>query len=272
MRFYQSKYMKKILLCNDDGVSSSGILAADKAVSSLGETIIVGPSTQQSGIGHAITLFEPLRIKKLPLRNGKIGYAVSGTPTDAAIMGVFQLCDEKPDLCISGINIGYNLGKSELTTSGTLGAAMEVASYGIPTIAVSQTVDDQSAKFENGRINIDFDFAVKTLNKVAGYVMENGMPDGIDLLNLNIPTNPVSDEINITRLTNRMFIPEVETRYDPRGKPYYWIDSTITDNDKEGSDGYCIKKEHKVSLTPLSLDLTSNISKTRKWADKINKD
>lgn len=262
--------MKKILLCNDDGVNSSGILAADKAAEEFGQTIIVGPSTQQSGIGHAITLFEPLRIKKLPLRNGKIGYAVSGTPTDAAIMGVFELCDDKPDLCISGINIGYNLGKSELTTSGTLGAAMEVASYGIPTIAVSQTVTDQSAKFENGRINIDFDFAIKMLKRVIRYVTDHGLPEGINLLNLNIPSEPASEEIKITRLTNRMFMPAVETRYDPRGKPYYWIDGIITDNDKEGSDGYCIKKEQTTSLTPLSLDLTGSLDKTRKWANKLN--
>ncbi len=262
-------YMKNILLCNDDGVSSSGILAANEAVKDLGKTTIVGPSMQQSGIGHALTLFEPLRVDEIKLRNGDVGYAVSGTPTDSAIIGIYEILDDMPDLVISGINIGYNLGKAELTTSGTLGAAMEAASYGIPTIAVSQSVNDQAIKFQNGKVDFDFSFAIKTLNKIAKNVLKNGLPEGVDLLNLNIPDNPVSDEIKIAKLTERMFIPYIESRKDPRGKPYHWIDGTVTDDDVEGTDGYYIKKEQVSTLTPLTLDLTGNLKSTEDWLNDI---
>ena len=120
----------KILLSNDDGVDASGILALKQAVEEFGEVYVVAPSNQQSGIGHALTLYEPLRINKTILRDGSLAYSVSGTPTDAVTLGVYEIMDEKPDLVISGINTGQNTGKGELTTSGTLGAAMEAASLG----------------------------------------------------------------------------------------------------------------------------------------------
>lgn len=261
--------MKNILLCNDDGVTSSGILAANEAVKDLGKTTIVGPSKQQSGIGHALTLFEPLRIDEVKLRNNDMGYAISGTPTDSTILGINEILDEKPDLVISGINIGYNLGKSELTTSGTLGAAMEAASYGIPTIAVSQSVDNHAIKFANGKIDFDFGFAIKILNKVAKNVLKKGLPNGADLLNLNIPEEPVSDEIKIAKLTHRMFVPTVESRLDPRGKPYYWIDGIVAEDDEEGTDGYYIKKEQVSTLTPINLDFTGNLKSTEEWLNNM---
>jgi hypothetical protein len=132
----------KILLSNDDGVDASGILAAKEVADEFGETFVVAPSKQQSGIGHALTLFKPLRVNEVNLRDGDVGYGVSGTPTDAVTLAVYELMDEIPDLVVSGINTGRNVGKGELTTSGTLGAASEAASYGIPTIAVSQHVTD----------------------------------------------------------------------------------------------------------------------------------
>ena len=141
---------------------------------------------------------------------------------------------------ISGINTGYNLGKAELTTSGTLGAAIEAASFGIPTIAISQEVIRDDIKFENGEVEIDFDFATKMLNKIAKIVLKKGLPEGIDLLNVNIPENP-------------------------RGKPYYWIGGEPYDFDEPGSDGYELRKEHKTTVTPLKIDLTSDMSSLKEW-------
>lgn len=149
-------YMK-ILISNDDGINSSGLLASKNAVEPLGETVVVAPSKQQSGIGRALTLFEPLRLNQVVLKDESIGYSVSGTPTDSVTLGLFELMDKKPDLCISGINIGENIGKGELTTSGTLGAAMEAASYGIPTIAISQEVTRGDLKFEERHLEINFE-------------------------------------------------------------------------------------------------------------------
>lgn len=229
------------LISNDDGITASGILASKKAMENLCDTYVVAPETQQSGIGHALTLFEPLRVNEYTLRDGSIGYGVNGTPTDAVTIGLFEILDKKPDIMISGINTGFNIGKAELTTSGTLGAAMEAASFGIPTIAISQEVTQDDVKFENGKVEVDFDFAVKMLNKLAKIVLKKGLPEGIDLLNVNIPVNPSDDEFEVVELGNRMYSPVVEQRLDPRGKPYYWIDGEHYEFNEPGSDGYELK-------------------------------
>lgn len=255
----------KALLSNDDGVTASGILASKKAIEDLCETCIVAPERQQSGIGHALTLFEPLRVNRHTLRDGSIGYGISGTPTDAVTIALFKLMDEKPDLMISGINTGFNLGKAELTTSGTLGAAIEAASFGIPTIAISQEVTRDDIKFENGEIEIDFDFAGEMLHKLAKIVLKKGLPEGIDLLNVNVPAKPSDDEFEVVKLGNRMYSPIVEKRLDPRGKPYYWINGEPYEFDEPGSDGYELKKEQKTTITPIKIDLTSDMSLLKEW-------
>lgn len=255
----------KALLSNDDGITASGILASKKAVENLCDTYVVAPETQQSGIGHALTLYEPLRVNEYTLRDGSIGYGVSGTPTDAVTIALFEIMDEKPDLMISGINTGFNLGKAELTTSGTLGAAIEAASFGIPTIAISQEVTRDDIKFEKGKIEIDFDFASKMLNKLAKIVLKKGLPEGIDLLNVNIPANPSDEEFKVVRLGDRMYSPIIQKRQDPRGKPYYWINGEPYELDGPGSDGYELRREQKTTITPIKIDLTSDMSSLKEW-------
>ncbi|WP_432644768.1 5'/3'-nucleotidase SurE [Methanobrevibacter sp.] len=255
----------KTLISNDDGITASGILASKKAMENLCDTYVIAPETQQSGIGHALTLFEPLRVNEHVLRDGSIGYGVSGTPTDAVTIALFEIMDEKPDIMISGINTGFNIGKAELTTSGTLGAAIEAASFGIPTIAISQEVTQDDVKFENGKVEVDFDFAVKMLNKLAKIVLKKGLPEGIDLLNVNVPANPSDDEFEVVELGNRMYSPVVEQRLDPRGKPYYWIDGELYELNKPGSDGYELRMNQKTTITPLKIDLTSDLNLIKKW-------
>ena len=255
----------KALISNDDGITASGILAAKKAVDELCDTYVVAPETQQSGIGHALTLYEPLRVNEYTLKDGSLGYGVSGTPTDAVTIGLFEILSEHPDIMISGINTGYNLGKAELTTSGTLGAAIEAASFGIPTIAISQEVVRDDIKFENGEVEIDFDFATKMLNKIAKIVLKKGLPEGIDLLNVNIPENPINEEFEVVTLGKRMYTPIIHERLDPRAKPYYWIGGEPYDFDEPGSDGYELRKEHKTTVTPLKIDLTSDMSSLKDW-------
>ena len=246
----------KALISNDDGITASGILASKKAVEDLCETYLVAPETQQSGIGHALTLYEPLRVNEYILKDGSKGYGVGGTPTDAVTLALFEIMDEKPDIMISGINTGFNIGKAELTTSGTLGAAIEAASFGIPTIAISQEVTRDDIKFENGDIGIDFDFASKMLNKIVKIVLKKGLPEGIDLLNVNIPAEPINDDIEITSLSERMYVPVIEKRLDPRGKPYYWIGGEPYESHAPGSDGYTLSNLQKTTVTPLKIDLT----------------
>lgn len=257
----------KALISNDDGITSSGILASKKAVEELCETYVVAPERQQSGIGHALTLYEPLRVNKHTLRDGSLGYGVSGTPTDAVTIALFEIMDEKPDIMISGINTGFNIGKSELTTSGTLGAAIEAASFGIPTIAISQEVTRDDIKFENGENEVDFEFGKKMLNKIAKIVLKKGLPEGIDLLNVNIPANPSDDEIKIAHLSERMYNPVIEKRLDPRGKPYYWIGGEPYESHENGSDGHALQELQKTSITPIKIDLTSDMSLLKEWLD-----
>ena len=258
----------KILISNDDGVESSGILAAKRAVEKLGDVVVVAPSSQKSGIGRALTLFEPLRINSIDLNDGSNGFSVSGTPTDAVILAIFQIMEEKPDLLISGINIGENIGKAELTTSGTIGAAMEAASFGIPSIAVSQQVLRGDIKFEEGHIELDYSLSEKILYKIAKNVLKNGLPDEVDLLNLNIPSHPLSEDVLITKLGERMYHPQIEMRLDPRGKPYYWTDGFPYEGYEEGTDGYALNIEKRPTLTPLSLDLTSDLELINDWTFK----
>ena len=257
----------KALISNDDGITASGILAAKKAVDDLCDVCVVAPEIQQSGIGHAITLYEPLRANEVQLRDGSVGYSVSGTPTDAVSIALFEILDEKPDIMISGINTGYNLGQAELTTSGTLGAAIEAASFNIPTIAISQEVVRDDIKFENGAVDIDFDFATMMLKKLVEKVLKKGMPFGADLLNVNIPAHPVNDEFEVARLGNRMYTPVIDKRLDPRGKPYYWIGGEPYEFDEPGSDGYELRKSGKTTVTPLKIDLTGDMNRLKDWLE-----
>lgn len=257
----------RILITNDDGVNSSGIVAAKRAVEDLGIINVVAPATQQSGIGHALTLFEPIRVTSTNLIDGSEAFSVSGTPTDALIIGVYELSDLKPDLVISGINIGENLGKSELTTSGTIGAAMEAATHGIPAIAVSLQVTRGDIKFHDGRVDVDFRYSTKILKSVSKLVIEKGLPEGVDFINLNIPSHPTSDKIKLTRLGERMYSIHIQKRLDPRGRPYYWIDGDPVENDEYGTDVHTLKNERCPTITPISLDCTSNLKSMDGWLE-----
>lgn len=257
----------KALISNDDGINASGILAAKNAIEDLGDVYVVAPETQQSGIGHALTLYNPLRINPTILRDESQGYSVTGTPTDAVTFGLFEIIGEKPDIMISGINTGFNLGKAELTTSGTIGAALEAASFGIPAIAISKEVTKEQAKFENGQVDVDFTFAGRMLRKLVKIVLKKGLPEGIDLLNVNIPENPVDEEFEVAKLGNRMYTPVIHQRLDPRGKPYYWIGGDSYNSDYEGTDSYYLKKLNKSTITPLKIDLTGDMDLIKEWLE-----
>lgn len=252
--------MKRILLTNDDGVYSTGLKAAYESVRELGEVTVVAPSTQKSGVGRGISIFEPLRVSLANL-NGFKAYAVAGTPTDAVILGLFSILKEKPDLVLSGFNVGENISTDTVTTSGTIGAALEAASYGIPALAASVQVLEEGEKFDDHRAYMyDFDVGIKLVNRIAGNVIEKGLPDGVDLLNINIPRNATMDtEIEITRLARKIFVTDVEERHDPRGRPYYWISGEIIRDAEEGTDVKAVMKKGHVSITPLSLDSTARV-------------
>jgi 5'-nucleotidase len=252
--------MHRILVTNDDGVYASGLQAAAKSVEGLGEVVVAAPSGQKSGVGRSISVFEPLRFAEVNL-NGFKAYAVTGTPTDSVIIGIFAILKQMPDLVVSGINVGENISSDTVTTSGTIGAALEAASYGIPAIAASIQAIDQGDKFDmhHGEKH-SFEVATKILRRVATRVLERGLPEGVDVLNLNVPVAAREDtEIVVTRLARKIFKTSVQERFDPRGRPYYWIDGELIFFDKEGTDVQTVYQERKISITPLSLDSTSRI-------------
>jgi len=253
--------MHRILVSNDDGVYASGLQAAAKAVQGLGQVIVAAPSGQKSGVGRSVSVFEPLRYAQVNF-NGFQAYAVTGTPVDSVIIGIFAIMKgELPDLVVSGINVGENISTDTVTTSGTIGAALEAASYGIPSIAASIQVVDQGDKFDmHHGAKHNFEVATKVLRRVAGKVLELGLPPGVDVLNLNVPADATEDtEIVVTRLARKIFKTTVQERFDPRGRPYYWIDGDLICSDAEGTDVQTIYQDQKISLTPLTLDSTARI-------------
>lgn len=257
----------RILITNDDGVNSSGIVAAKNAVKGLGNTSVVAPAMQQSGIGHALTLFEPIRVTSSKLLDGSEAYSVSGTPTDAVILGMYEIMDERPDLVISGINIGENLGMAELTTSGTIGAAMEAASNGVSALSISLQVTRDDIKFHDGHVDIDLNFAQKITRELSERIIKKGLPEGVDFLNVNIPSHPESHKVRLTRLGKRMYSIHIQKRFDPRGREYYWIDGDPIELDEEGTDVYALRSCSCPTITPISLDCTSKLGPMKNWLD-----
>lgn len=258
-------YIMKILITNDDGINSKGLVALNDAVKDLAETIVVAPLHQQSGVGHAITLMNPLRAISSDGFGDTPAYAVNGTPTDCVILGSRELSDSVPDLVISGINVGENLAKT-ITTSGTLGATFEASYFNIPAIAVSIQVNREDIKFKDGIGGIDYSDAKKVLRKVVKSFIKHGMPDGVDILNLNIPYNPESLEIVQADLADRMYETDVDRRVDPFGNTYYWVVGGLVLDEGEDSDVNVLRVKRRPTITPLSTDMTRDVDLSG-WMD-----
>ncbi len=243
-----------ILVSNDDGVRSEGLLALSGALKELGTVYVVAPDRERSAASHSLTLTHPLRVEKL----GPRVYSVDGTPTDCINLGVNGILRGKRiDLLVSGINKGANLG-DDITYSGTVSAAMEGTILGIPSIAVSLVT---RSKF---RFDVASEFAVA----VARRVMQQRLPEDT-LLNVNVPN--VSREnitgVRVTRMGKRIYGDVIVEKRDPRGRKYYWIGGDYLSNEEvPGSDLEAVE-ENYVSITPIHLDLTNYaaLRTLRKW-------
>ena len=232
-----------ILVSNDDGIASEGILALEEALQSLGEVYTVAPDRQQNSMSHALTLHRPLRVDEIGPRR----YAVDGTPTDCVKLALTGLLPVRPDMVVSGINKGPNLG-DDIFYSGTVSAAIEATLLGIPSIAVSL------ATFQN----FVFEAAAEFAATLAFKVMERGMPTGT-LLNVNVP--PIArQEIKgwrFTRQGKRHYSEKIVERVDPRGRKYYWIGGDDLGFDQEDGTDCVAVHEGFISVTPLQADLTN---------------
>lgn len=235
---------RKVLVANDDGIFSPGIKALALAVAQVAEVWVVAPDVEQSGVGHGITFRRPLRFKHTAAAGfGDIpAYRVDGTPADCVVMGVNLL--GRPDMVISGINLGANMG-DDLTHSGTVAAAIEGLSLGIPSIAFSQISD-------SGEYN--FAPAAAYAAKLVAQVLEHGLPPRT-LLNVNIP--PRIQGARVTRLSDHRYEDTLVTRQDPDGRDYHWVSGKPKAEYAHDSD-YGAVEDGFISVTPVRLELTAH--------------
>jgi 5'-nucleotidase len=258
--------MKKpqILLTNDDGISSPGLWAAAKALSALGFVTVAAPREQHSGAGRSVPAWSDGEIKPTTLKIGDqewVCYAVGGSPAQSVQYGIFGILKQKPDLVVSGINYGENPA-TDITLSGTVGAALEAASYGIPALSVSLELENED--YLGHSEETDFTTAALFTYRFARVLLEKQMPADVKVLNLNVPSRATPDTPwRVTKLGDYgYFVPYLKqpekpgdiAKIDARPAPH------VDDISDPQTDVHALKVDHVVSITPLSLNLTSRVS------------
>jgi len=243
-----SKEKPLILVTNDDGYNAPGIQQLVAVARKYGDVLLVGPVEGQSGMSHAVTLNEPIRLKKISKEPGLEVFACSGTPADCVKIALNQILDVKPDLLLSGINHGSNASVS-LFYSGTVAAAREGCMNGIPSIAFS--VDNHS-------INADFALALHYAGPVIREALMNGMPE-ITFLNINFPDIPKEEckGIRVCRQTKGVWKEEFEHRVDPQGRDYYWLTGFFSNEEpKEPDTDEYLMQQNYAAIVPIKVDVT----------------
>lgn len=242
-----------ILLTNDDGIDAAGLQALVDPLERVGQVVVVAPDQEQSAVGHGISLTRPLRITR---RDAADRYAVSGSPVDSVLMGLFKLCPRRPDLIVSGINHGLNVG-TDVFYSGTVAAALEGAIQEIPALAVSQELPESAAVEDPLPMAQLLERTARFAGELAARVLEHPPPPR-SVLSVNAPAMETSS-YRFTRLGRRVYREKVEERLDLRGKPYYWIGGPVIRNASgPGTDVHAVE-EGAISLTLLNLDLTADL-------------
>jgi len=248
-----------IMVTNDDGVFSPGIVALADAVSRYARVSVIAPEGQQSAAGMSLTFHRPLRVEKVMV-HGRACQAVSGSPADSVMVGVNELLPRRPDMVVSGVNIGENLTIQDILASGTVAAAMEAALLGIPSVAFSLEVP-ANRRFSHGQKNARFDLPALVAAEIAQEVLTSGLPPGVNLLNVNFPwRTEVGTKVRLTSIEVRKYRDEIVRRKDPRGRPYYWIWGSRLPTYEKDSDVYAVHKDGVISISPLSLDLTPSVA------------
>jgi 5'-nucleotidase len=234
--------MRRILLTNDDGYFSPGLSALAEALAPLGDVIVVAPQTEASAVGHGLTLRRPLRLEHV----SEHVYAVDGTPTDCVNIAIAEVFKSAPDLVVSGINKGLNIG-DDVTYSGTVAGAFEGALLGYQAIAVSQQFTHDGW---------DFTAAANVTVSLAAQLFTTPLPHRT-FLNVNVPLGPVRG-VRVTVQAKRNHITNVDRRLDPRGRPYFWIDEAQDDWEADPRSDHHAIKDGYISVTPLQPDLTDH--------------
>lgn len=240
----------RILISNDDGIQAYGIRTLAQRLAFEHEVYVIAPDRERSAAGHALTLHRPLRVEEVNMGfDVAKAWEISGTPGDCVKMGISSILDKQPDLVISGINHGPNLG-ADILYSGTVSAAMEGAVLGFPSIAVSYC---STKNYSQQDFAYAADFIAKFVRNIASVNFHKKT-----ILNVNVPSISPNDiaGMEITRLGTRMYTDAYEKRIDPRGKVYYWLAGEIIDSaEEEGTDITAIRN-NKISITPVTFEMT----------------
>lgn len=240
-----------ILISNDDGVLASGIWILTEALSKENNVYVVAPDRERSAAGHSITLHNPLRVDEIsPRRGAKRCWVTTGTPGDCIKIAISSILNnnELPDLVVSGINHGPNLG-GDILYSGTVSCAMEGAMMGLPSIAVSLA----SLSFNNENFRTAAEFTAKFIKRISNYKIPKKT-----ILNINVPGLDAEDisGVAITEMGKRMFTDTYEKRIDPRGKTYYWMAGELINEPQDARTDIAAIRNNKISITPITYEMT----------------
>lgn len=263
--------MKTILLINDDGIYSSGLLALKQKIDKLGKMVVITPREEASGIGKAITSAEHVQIEETKLSDGSKAYATSGTPADSYLLGVNKILKQPPDLLVAGINLGPNLGIDDVLNSGTLGAAIEAAIHGIPAVAVSyckQTISNR--KLEKAKITTEeLELTASIAQKIVKYVLEKGMPEGVDILSVNVPEKANCKQVKVTNLSYIGYS-DIYVKEEKGYRIAHWRLTDYRDPDPE-TDVHVVKEEGCISITPIKIRLKHEKNALRNLLQYVSK-
>ncbi len=248
--------MSTILVINDDGITSVGLVTLKKQLEKLGRVVVVAPKEERSGVGKALTTYGTIRVTKTKLSDGSEAFAITGTPADAYHIAVNKILKQPPDLVATGINLGPNLGIDDMFNSGTLGASLEAAIHKIPTIAVSYCIPRLADKKEKADVAPEkLELAASIAKKTAEYVLKNGMPEDVDIISINVPEGG-NRKVKITRLSYKGY-GDIHTKHGDGYKIDGW-GLTVYSHDDPETDVYTIKKEKNISVTPIKIALPHN--------------
>ena len=249
--------MKTILLINDDGIESPGLITMKRKLEKLGEVFVIAPSEERSGIGKAITSSGYVQIVETRLRDGSKAYATSGMPADAFLLAVNKILKKPPDLLVAGVNLGPNLGIDDLLNSGTLGAALEAAIHGVPAIAVSyckrEFIDQHADKAKITEEKLEF--TVRFAQKIVEYVLKNGMPPDVDVISVNVPEDADWEKLRITNLSYVGY-KDIFTEEKEGYRIASWKLADYEDSNPE-TDVHVVKEGY-ISITPIKVQLLHN--------------
>jgi len=257
-----------ILVINDDGIASVGLVALKKQLEKLGRVIVVAPKEECSGVGKALTAYGTIRVLKTKLSDGSEAYAITGTPADAYHMAVNKILKKPPDLVATGINLGPNLGIDDMFNSGTLGASLEAAIHKIPTIAVSYCMPRLTKKEEKADVTLEkLEPAASIAKKTVEYVLKNGMPEDVDIISINVPEN-AKRKVKVTRLSYKGY-GDIHIKQGNGYKIDGWS-LTVYPNDEPETDVHTIKKEKSISVTPIKIALPHKKERLKELQDILS--